>query len=162
MKNTAQLTLVSLGLAVLFAGCTDRTIVNFEETEDELVAYIAANTKVKVTNDRPKYIYVSQAELNERLFGAAYTGDGIVLGLQSGHQIILPIGYDPREHPEVLLHELFHFFSETTGFRHTFTCFMAEEAAAYRLQNKYVNEVMNGYGYKGVEEQLNILCPFSN
>jgi hypothetical protein len=124
----------------------------FEEWEDRLIAYIAENTFIEPNDERPIYKFMSGSQMGAIYFGNKKNIDGLeILGLNLGEVVILRKEFDPNKQPEILLHELFHFFIGATGKRQQFACVAAEEALAYELQNKFVAEERGGKGITGGE-----------
>lgn len=131
-------------LVVLIVGLILMASSAFARTplEDKLLAFIERETGYDTSRIVPRYEYWPVAKLNQVYYQANYSGQENVLALAIEGTIMLPIGFEVELQPEVLLHELFHLVVWENGIE--FPCIGAEEQAAYRLQDKFVEETGQG------------------
>jgi hypothetical protein len=112
--------------------------------ERELLDYIEKETGMETSNIVPRYEYWPIDRMNKVFYAEHYSGQENVLALTIEGLIILPPDFDENKQPEVLLHELFHLAVWENGVK--YQCIGAEEQHAYRIQEKYVKEVLDGNG----------------
>lgn len=129
-----------------------------EQWQVRLEKYIAANSFIKPGKEKPQILFLRQ-EYMQKIYDANPVQTGVtVLGLTHNNMIVLPIGFDPNVQPEILLHEMYHFYVGITEQRGRFACAAAEEALAYELQNKFVDEERGGQGIKGGDFYRTVGC----
>ena len=148
MRYLLAALLLCVGTFAQAASLTTPPSAEFIKEAERLAQWITENSDYGPLKKHPAYITVEPKTLLYIYYNDA--PDGFVEGVNYAdigaiylpHTMLLQTGFDLERDAYILLHELVHHFQMESG--RAFACIGAQEAEAYALQNKYVEETGTG------------------